>query len=594
MFKFRRGQEQVFKELCSYLKEGKVIFFQAPAGYGKTVLTLLSLNNLMRDGIRVIWSVRTGNETDRPIEELKKIGLNLPALSFRGKRDMCLLAKEIRARTYEGVEALCRLRRERCPYYLALRGKPAKLLGPMTFTEIYEEGRREGVCPYYLQHRLLERAKLISLSYNYVFTPVMWSIRSKFPFKRAVLVVDEAHNLQNLAYSLNSDYISTFTISRAERELKKLGEGLDLNGLKLAIKSIERRMSFGEAAFSPKELLREAGLGERDLFKLLRLGEEVQRLKVEEGKEPRSSLHHLAEFLLSALEREGEEGIVFIAVKEGRRVKLEMRDLRASEFLKEVWPNFYRIILMSGTLRPIEAFSEIVGLSDYAKVIGEWSYNYAKIRSFIVEGVNTRGEELSRDMARRYIELIRVVSEKIPENVAVFTASYRILEDLKEGLDGLGREVFVEEKEMSGRKAAKILKEFKEADGRGLLLATCSGRFAEGADFPGRSLRAVVIAGVPYDRMTLSTKLYISYFKKMYGAKGRYYAYILPAMRRVNQALGRVIREEGEGGMFILADERFKSRTLFKLLPKYVRRTARRVGLGELGTILASAYRDIS
>lgn len=583
----------MFKELVTYLREGKAICLQAPAGYGKTILTLLSLTDLMKKGIRIVWSVRTGNETDRPIEELKKLGSNLPAISLRGKRDMCLLAKEIKARTYEGVEALCKLRKNKCPYYLALEDLPAKLFEPKTFTEIYTEGKRKGVCPYYLQHRLLEKARLVSLSYNYVFTPAMWSIRGKFPFQRAVLVVDEAHNLQNLACSLNSDYISTFTISRAEKELRKLGKELDLKGLKRAIRSIEKKMTFGEAVFSPKELVEEAGLDERDLFRLLRLGEEVQRLRVEEGKEPRSSLYHLARFLLLVLEREGEEGVVFIAIKEGKRVKLEMRDLRASEFLKEVWPNFYRVILMSGTLRPIKAFTEVVGLNEYAQVVGEWSYNYARIRSFIVERINTRGEELSPEMAEKYIGLIQVVAEKIPENIAVFTASYRVLEGLKKGIMGLRRKVFVEEKDMSGRKAAKILKEFKEAEGKGLLLATCSGRFAEGADFPGESLKAVIIAGIPYDRMTLSTRLYISYFKKVYGAKGRYYAYILPAMRRVNQALGRVIREENEGGIFILADERFRTKTHFRLLPKYVRRTVKRVRLEELDGVLRPAYREI-
>ena len=421
----------------------------------------------------------------------------------------------------------------------------------------------------------------------------MWSIRSKFPFRRTVLVVDEAHNLQNLAYSLNSDYISTFTISRAEKELRKLGKELSLEGLKDAIKKIERRMVFGEAVFSPMELVEGAGFNERNLLRLFRLGEEVQRLRVEEGKEPRSSLHHLARFLLQAIEREGEEGVVFIAIKEGKRTKLEMRDLRASEFLKDVWPNFHRIILMSGTLRPMKAFAEIVGFEDYAQVVGEWSYNYDRIRSFIVEGISTKGDELSPEMAKKYIEVIRATAEEIHENIAVFAASYRVLEDLRKGVAELkGREIFVEEKEMSGRKAARVLKEFREAKGKGLLLATCSGRFAEGADFPGEALRVVVIAGIPYDRMTLSTKLYISYFKKIYGAKGRYYAYILPAMRRVNQALGRVIREEDEGGIFILADERFRSKTHFRLLPKYVRRTVKKVRLEELDDALAFAYRE--
>lgn len=584
---FRSGQERIAKELIDSLEEKRYIMLQAPAGYGKTLMVLYSLFEFMRERFRVLWAVRTGNVTDRPIEELirfEKAGTALPAISLRGKRDMCLLAKRSKAKSYEGVEILCKLKRKECPYYLSLEGFNFKPEGPMTFSSIYSLAKRNGICPYYLQHKVLPKVKLLSLSYNYVFTGATWSIRRTFPFSKSVLVIDEAHNLQRLAYDLNSDYISNLSLSRCAKEAQKLGVDIDdvVEELRRAIRKIERRMTFNETTFKPSELVKEVGLNERDLFRMLKMGERVQRLRAEEGREPRSSLHHLARFFLHSLEREGEEGVAFLAIREGRKIRLEMRDMRASEYVSDVWPQFYKIIFMSGTLRPVDAFSETMGIDDYSYIEGDWRYDYSKIRSIIVRGVTTKGEDLDEEMRERYLSLVGSLLKVMSGNTAIFTSSYRILEKLRSGIvdmaEDIGVKVFVEEQGMSGRKAKSILEEFRTLS-KGLLLASCTGRFAEGVDFPGKALLATMLIGIPFDKPSLSTKLFISYYKKVYGPKGRFYAYVLPAFRRISQALGRVIRSEGEGGIFILADRRFSSGSNFRLLPKYIRRAARSVGL---------------
>lgn len=595
---FRPGQERVARELLDSLEEKKYIMLQAPAGFGKTLLVLYSLFEFMREKFRVLWAVRTGNVTDRPIEELvrfKKAGMAVPAISFRGKRDMCLLAKRGKAKSYEGVEILCKLKRKECPYYLSLEDFDFIPEGPMTFSSIYSLAKKNDICPYYLQHKALPKVKLLSLSYNYVFTGASWSVRRAFPFSKSVLVIDEAHNLQRLAYDLNSDYISNLSLSRCSKEAQKLGAEIDgiIEGLRRAIKKVERRMAFNEATFKPSDLMKEAGLNERELFKMLRMGERVQRLRVEEGKEPRSSLHHLARFLINSLERENEDGVAFLATREGRKIRLEMRDMRASEYVSDVWPQFYKIIFMSGTLRPVDAFSETMGIDEYSYVEGDWRYDYSNIRSIIVKGVTTKGEDLDEEMKEKYLSLIGSLLKAMSNNTAIFTSSYRILEKLKGGVvdmaKDLGIRVFVEEQGMSGRKAKSILEEFRTLS-KGLLLASCTGRFAEGVDLPGEALLATMLIGIPFDKPSLATKLFISYYKKVYGPRGRFYAYVLPAFRRISQALGRVIRREGEGGIFILADRRYSSRSNFRLLPKYIRRTSRSVGLEQFKDEVERAF----
>ncbi|HDM92686.1 MAG TPA: hypothetical protein ENG69_04775 [Candidatus Korarchaeota archaeon] len=112
----RKHQVELVEFIQSNLDRGANICIHAPTGFGKTPAVLAALlPEIEESGLRIIWAVRTGNETDRPIEELREISRNVDGffgLSFRGKRDMCLLARERGIRDYKAVENLCRLKRD--------------------------------------------------------------------------------------------------------------------------------------------------------------------------------------------------------------------------------------------------------------------------------------------------------------------------------------------------------------------------------------------------------------------------------------------------------------------------------------------------
>ncbi|MEM3754156.1 MAG: helicase C-terminal domain-containing protein [Candidatus Bathyarchaeia archaeon] len=88
-----------------------------------------------------------------------------------------------------------------------------------------------------------------------------------------------------------------------------------------------------------------------------------------------------------------------------------------------------------------------------------------------------------------------------------------------------------------------MLEEFKSyayKANKGVLCASMGGRFAEGADFSGKELEGIFLVGIPFDRITNKIKLYIEYYQKMYGKeKGKFYAYVFPAIKRASQSLGR-------------------------------------------------------
>lgn len=584
-YKPRPRQLEVASEIQETLKTANVIL-EAPTGFGKTPVVIYSLLPFLDRGGRIVWAVRTGNETDRPIEEFRvfreKSNARFIAMSFRGKKDMCLLAKEFgETLDYSEVSYICSRERKRCPYYKRLEeGVDYSTLlsrGVLTYSEVYEWARKKKVCPYFLQRELLKVADVVSLSYNYVVDEnLSWTIKGAFPLSQSILVVDEAHNLTQL--NLGGDTVTEGTIERAKREAEEL-EARDMAEFIDKIQeNVEKEFSsLGEEesqVFSPLKLID----GREEMIeKMKTLGEEVRDMRFREGKRPHSSLYHLANFLEEATSYEGERGVALIAEKIDGKIHLNIWDMRSSEILSNVWKKFRRVIFMSGTLSPIEAFAETIGVKNYKPISVPSPYDETNASVYIVKDLTTKGEELSQEMARKYVEAIGKVLERVKGNTAVFTASYRIqLKLLEAGLretsQQKGYQVFVEKRDMSGQEAGEVLQEFKKLadEGKGLLVAPMGGRFAEGIDLPGKELVCVFLAGIPFEKPTVKTNLYISYYEELYGeGKGRLYAYIYPALRKASQAIGRALRSPRDQAVIILGDHRYNN--YLPLLPDYVR-----------------------
>ncbi len=583
-YKPRPHQREVIEAILGKLGS-KNICLHAPTGFGKTPVILASLIPYILDGYRVIWAVRTGNETDRPIEELRviveKFDLPIFGISYRGKRDMCLYAEKFSEELdHMDVSYICSTVKNECEYYLKFKKefslKHFPLWRPLTYSEIFHYSRELGFCPYYVQRALARRANFVSMSYNYIVDPRFeWSIKPLIPFKNSILVVDEAHNLQNI--ELNSDSITLRTVRRAMGEAKEINATSLIPFLEhvegLMIEIMSKLREDEDAVFNPLDIV-----GIEDLTLLqqaLEYGNLIRRMKLKEGRRPRSSLHHFADFMLSALSLIDVDGVSFIAERTRDNLRLSIWDMRASEVLRDRWSLFYKCIFCSGTLEPIDAFAETIGLSNYDGISVPNIYSSSNVKIYILTGVTTRGEELSNRMAKRYVKSIANFLRRVKVNAAIFTSSYRVQDKLiEQGLvdevRSMGFKDFIEHKDMSGPESRSLLEEFKSVRGRGVLIAPMSGRFAEGADFPGEELQAIYLVGIPFERPSIKTSLYISYYTKLYGeGKGRLYAYTLPAIRRAAQALGRAIRSLDDRAVLVLGDERYLK--YMNLLPDYIR-----------------------
>ncbi len=96
-------------------------------------------------------------------------------------------------------------------------------------------------------------------------------------------------------------------------------------------------------------------------------------------------------------------------------------------------------------------------------------------------------------------------------------------------------------------------------------------------------MEGIFLVGIPFDRISVKTDLYLEDYERLYGkTKGNFYAYIVPALRRASQSLGRALRFKEDRVVFVSGDERYGSCRFFKLLPDYIRENTQKIDVDKL------------
>ena len=94
------------------------------------------------------------------------------------------------------------------------------------------------------------------------------------------------------------------------------------------------------------------------------------------------------------------------------------------------------------------------------------------------------------------------------------------------------------------------------------------GVFAEGIDLPGTALEGVMVVGVGLPQVNLFQETLRDYYEVQLG-RGFAYAYQIPGMQKVAQAVGRVIRTENDRGVALLMDDRYTQGAYRALCPAH-------------------------
>lgn len=603
-YEARPFQAEAAALVAATAKDGGHLVLEAPTGTGKTVLLLAgALEAALPTGRRVLYVTRTNSQQEQAVRELvaiqERAGRPLRAVALQGRRRLCLKLEdaadpEWKEASPEDLSHYCshakRLAEtdsastKACRYYAGLLDRSPDDLDalagsrPITAEAFKRLGREGGFCSYEAAKRLLPEADVVVAPYVYAFDHghrqrllQLWGVT----LDDIVLVVDEAHNLPGYLRELHSPRLGREPLRRALSESESLhhpavARGMTTRALLEALAEIVDRVAAAfaqeEEGFVPPfevegELLDRFRLTTPALLQaadhVAHLGETVKDRRRLMGKIPRSALHAVALFLRRWVESD-DEGYVKLVGREPRPF-LEAHLVDASR-AAAVLHEFHASIHASGTLSPLAEYRDTLGLGEGAR-LERFPSPFPPDRLTVVaaRGLSTKFQEMRTDptLADRLQEAARRFVERCRVNGAVFFPSHQLLEEFAElgVLQGGRGQLLVESRALDQERLMQMVHAHREAQGQSLLAGVLGGRLSEGLDFPGRQLEALCIVGAPYPKPTARQRALFHYHETRHG-RGWEYAVHAPTVRRLRQAIGRLIRGPADRGFAIVLDER--------------------------------------
>jgi len=536
----------------------------------------------------------------------KGLSIKVNGLSIRGRGEMCLneTLLSVNPNPKDAMSLCTDLRKNKnCIHFLNLLRKRDELENPVLIDpDIFNKPvdaealiklcKDKKLCPYFLSKFLLKEMSIIMCNYQWIYNPFIRDSFLKFigkELEECVLIIDECHNIIDVATEVNSLRITPYLLKLCIKDLDMHNSPQLLkNFVNLLLNRLEERrgkMKEEERSINPRKLLKRIceGLKLEDLAKLKLLLKDLldyslslHEEKIANGEIYRDYLGTLAEFWLKWIETCDLDSYFFcytLQEKNDRKsVALEIVALDPREISIPILRNCYTCLNLSGTVNPY-VYNNLMGLNkcgkSYKGIIAESPFQKKNVKALIVEGVSTRREDRNPIMYRKLIDKIEEVIACTPANIGIFCASYKILQALlSSGLDNrvikYDKKLFVEEPNLSASENSAMIEDFKSMGnpkyGGAVLLGVCGGRNSEGEDYPGNSMNSVIICGFPYHLPTPRIKAKIEYYDKVFEKQGWNFAYLYPAIQRANQASGRPIRKIDDKGAIIFMDERFKDK----------------------------------
>jgi Rad3-related DNA helicase len=224
-------------------------------------------------------------------------------------------------------------------------------------------------------------------------------------------------------------------------------------------------------------------------------------------------------------------------------------------------------VLFSGTLLPQHFYAQLLGLpANTAWLEVPAPFRAAQLQVQLAAHISTRYADRARSvdpivalMARQYTAA--------PGNYLAFFSSFEYLAQVEAAFAQAHPEVprWVQHRGMGEADRQAFVARF-EAGGQGIGFAVLGGAFGEGVDLPGRRLIGAFIATLGLPQLNPLNEEMRARMQALFG-QGYDYTYLVPGLRKVVQAAGRVIRTVHDQGVVVLIDDRFRRPEVQRLLP---------------------------
>lgn len=561
----RPGQPEAQENLHAAINHSKTVLFEAPTGFGKTGAVLEFALHELKNGRYQRAIYLTGKSTGQlqAIRQIKNMVVDEGALRYfqlRNKREhanRCNLP---------GCDASKSCKASLCHDNITtpLDSNDIFAQGTLTLEQLGLLSTSTRICPYELSRLALGFAELWFCDYNYVFAPENQGIlfnQPGFSPAHTLLIIDEAHNLPTRVQDVYSALETHDEASMIEAELFNQSlppqfrtawvqwmqflasiQPCDELNLKLSYELIEYLDDLVQLLnHTPIDYDQLTSFTSDKLFGLYRLHAIVHNDAIET-------------LLWSA--KPGQLRITCLNA--------------AAETSRQIEP-FATTILMSATLSPTDLFLQKTGLlPDYTPVVK--AHTPWRDKAYTV-AIDTRIDTRLKTRASHYTtttDTILELTNHTTAPVVVFFPSYRYAETIEtylkaanpytqtcmqpRAIDLNGQMRFVEESLLTAH----------------VLLFVLGSSFSESIDHLGGKIEYAMVVGPALPEVNPIQKAYLKSYTHLGQTQAFQRTYQIPAMQKINQALGRLVRAPGQQARVLLHCRRFADPSYLQLLnPEY-------------------------
>ena len=558
---FRFGQRALAGRVYEAVENGERLLIESPTGSGKTMGTIYPSLKGMKHLEKLFYLTSRNSGS---IAAMKTIDLidpeysNLVSIEIVAKEklcpvegmpcdsELCSYAKGYFDRSKEAVGALLE----------------KKFISQRVVETVSEEHR---VCPFEISLDASLWADIVVCDYNYVFDPFVRLQRFQPP-RGIHLLIDEAHQLFPRVNSMFTVELDSLSLQDAITEADPRLHG-SLNLVQhefLALKAcsepdrsqIEAPQGFNKAILSFLETIRENEI-ELEGFPSLR--------------DFVFACHRWS----TALDWEFETSFEYIIECRDDQILVTRSCIDSSEIIHESLGKYESSIAFSGTLSPLSMYQELHGGETNLTARSPNPFAKDQLEVMLVNDIPTY-YQMRRDSLGSLIRLVNSVLETKKGRYLIAFPSFQYMDLFLDELSCTKTADHQIISQMPGAKMEEIqelLQSYQDTEAC-LLTIVLGGVLGESIDFIEFPIEGVFVVSIGLPPKSIERNLLADRFAKLHGHdSGQAAAYFQPALNKVLQVCGRLIRSSTHRGIIYLIDARYLSGEIQKFFPSHWRPT---------------------
>ena len=505
------------------------------------------------------------------------------------------------------------------------------LQSPRHVFETVEKAKTFGVCAWQTCRSAVKDCDILVCDYNHVFAEQVRenSLPSMgISLKNSIIIVDEAHNLPDRIRMSMERVITPIIVRNAAMELEEFMGSVeniamrnstssnptqlldDINWAFEVIKLFRFKMAnyfrnLHEKINEDEELLiniddfaklihsacddyegisGQMKLDSNEDFtaktptqnRLERLVQTLSQVSVEVEEDEDSSepdAHRIAYIIESIIRFGNTSALCMVFSPKGKEGKITTHLLDPGVLSGPLFARTAGSILMSGTLYPPAMYADILALPKNLTTKTSYVSPFAGERRpvLIARDVTTKYTERSENMWNKMRSHIQALIDGSEGHVAVFSPSYRLMEEILGEVFFKGVTKVVESRDWSKDDIDRVvskLKNERRIGNRVLLCGVFGARLSEGIDYDDGVLGSVVCIGIPNPPPSVLSNSLKEYISDKFGRQNAWrYTVTQPAINSILQAMGRPIRSIEDRALILLLDNRNDNRTYRECYP---------------------------